>query len=226
MMISFQPRIEFSVQRAPRGRGTGDHRQKDQEPIFALQCATITNPIQDHPAEPSSLAKTMIFTAAERAAVAAAYDFSQFETIIDVGRATGNLLTAILGRHRGPRGIFFDPRHVVCDAPALIDASAKKQSESSPPSTTVPLTTDQRRSREAGPLLVRRNPPHAPQMASAVIKLAIRTSGHLLFQRSFPQGWSEDLERNRAIETTPVGLPLVGFHRRFSTISASNGIEE
>jgi hypothetical protein len=38
-------------------------------------------------------------TAAEPAAVAAAYDFSQFETIIDVGGPTGNLLTSILGRH-------------------------------------------------------------------------------------------------------------------------------
>jgi hypothetical protein len=50
------------------------------------------------------------------------YNFSQFETVIDVGGATGNLLTAILGRHHGPRGIFFDLPHVVRDAPALIEA--------------------------------------------------------------------------------------------------------
>jgi hypothetical protein len=59
---------------------------------------------------------------AEPAAVAAAYDFSQFETIIDVGGATGNLLTAILSRHAEPRGILFDLPHVVGDAPQLINA--------------------------------------------------------------------------------------------------------
>jgi hypothetical protein len=32
------------------------------------------------------------------------------------------LLTAILGRHRGPRGILFDLPQVVRDAPALIEA--------------------------------------------------------------------------------------------------------
>jgi hypothetical protein len=35
MMISFQSRIELSVQRPQRAR-TGDHRHKDQETIFCL----------------------------------------------------------------------------------------------------------------------------------------------------------------------------------------------
>jgi hypothetical protein len=56
----------------------------------------------------------------EPAAVAAAYDFSQFETIVDVGGATGNHLAAVLSRHPGPRGILFDLPHVVRDAPVLI----------------------------------------------------------------------------------------------------------
>ena len=59
---------------------------------------------------------------AEAAAVAAAYDFSQFETVVDVGGATGNLLATILGSHRGPRGILFDLPHVVDGAPALLQS--------------------------------------------------------------------------------------------------------
>ncbi|SRR5712691_1046316 len=77
--------------------------------------------LANHPEEASLFSETMVgFHGAEPAAVASAYDFSGFETIVDVGGATGNLLTAILGQHLGPRGILFDQPHVVCDAPALI----------------------------------------------------------------------------------------------------------
>jgi hypothetical protein len=58
----------------------------------------------------------------EPPAVAAAYDFSTFNTIVDVGGATGNMLAAILARHVGPRGVLFDRPHVVADAPALLKA--------------------------------------------------------------------------------------------------------
>ena len=58
----------------------------------------------------------------EPPAVAAAYDFSRFGTVVDVGGATGNMLAAILARHRGPRGVLFDLPHVVRDAPALLRA--------------------------------------------------------------------------------------------------------
>jgi O-methyltransferase domain/Dimerisation domain len=58
----------------------------------------------------------------EAPAVAAAYDFSVFKTIVDVGGATGNLLAAILTRHAGPRGVLFDRSHVVADAAALLRA--------------------------------------------------------------------------------------------------------
>ncbi len=54
--------------------------------------------------------------------VAAAYDFSRFETIVDVGGATGNMLAHILTRHLSPRGVLFDRPHVVRDAPQLIEA--------------------------------------------------------------------------------------------------------
>jgi hypothetical protein len=79
--------------------------------------------LADHPTYASMFSETMVgFHGSEPAAVAAAYDFSQFETIIDVGGATGNLLATILRRHPKPRGILFDLPHVVRDAPALIEA--------------------------------------------------------------------------------------------------------
>ena len=74
-----------------------------------------------HPTEASLFNETMVgFHGMEPPAIAAAYDFSVFKTIADVGGSTGNLLTTILGRHPAPRGILFDLPHVVTDAPALI----------------------------------------------------------------------------------------------------------
>jgi hypothetical protein len=76
-----------------------------------------------HPEIASLFSETMVgLHNQEPPAVAAAYDFSAFNTIIDVGGATGNMLAAILARHPGPRGILFDRPHVVTDAPALLDA--------------------------------------------------------------------------------------------------------
>jgi hypothetical protein len=57
---------------------------------------------------------------AEPPAVAAAYDFSGLTAIVDVGGATGHLLTTILNNYPGTHGILFDLPHVVRDAPALI----------------------------------------------------------------------------------------------------------
>jgi hypothetical protein len=74
-----------------------------------------------HPQEASYFSEAMVgFHGNEPPAVTAAYDFSRFETIVDVGGATGNLLTTILARHPKPRGVLFDLPHVVRDAPALI----------------------------------------------------------------------------------------------------------
>jgi hypothetical protein len=76
-----------------------------------------------NPRDASLFSETMIgFHGAEPAAVAAAYDFSGLTTIVDVGGATGNLLTTILGSQPRTRGILFDLPHVVSDAPALIQA--------------------------------------------------------------------------------------------------------
>jgi hypothetical protein len=56
---------------------------------------------------------------AEPAAVAAAYDFSKFERIVDVGGASGNMLAAIFNQHAGPKGVLFDLPHVTGHATAL-----------------------------------------------------------------------------------------------------------
>jgi|RhiMethySRZTD1v2_1073278.scaffolds.fasta_scaffold15152_7 hypothetical protein len=76
-----------------------------------------------HPEDASNFSEAMVgFHGAEPPAVAAAYDFSGFTTVVDVGGATGNMLAAILSRHVGPRGVLFDRPHVVRDAPALLKA--------------------------------------------------------------------------------------------------------
>ncbi len=88
------------------------------EKVFGLPCFDW---LAKHPAEASMVSETMVgFHGAEPAAVAAAYDYSQFDTVVDVGGATGNLLAAVLGHHAKPRGILFDRPHVVRDAPALL----------------------------------------------------------------------------------------------------------
>ena len=70
----------------------------------------------------SLFSETMIgFHGAEPPAVAAAYDFSGLSTVVDVGGATGHLLTTILAAYPNTRGILFDLSHVVRDAPRLIE---------------------------------------------------------------------------------------------------------
>lgn len=76
-----------------------------------------------NPEAASLFSQTMVGVhGAEPAAVAAAYDFSGLETIVDVGGATGNLLSTILTEHLGPRGVLYDLPHVLRDAPALIES--------------------------------------------------------------------------------------------------------
>jgi O-methyltransferase domain/Dimerisation domain len=58
----------------------------------------------------------------EPAAVAAAYDFSRFGTIVDVGGGTGNLLSTILARHAGPRGVLYDRPYVVPEASKVLES--------------------------------------------------------------------------------------------------------
>ena len=81
--------------------------------------------LAQHPDDASLFSETMVgFHNQEPPAVAAAYDFSIFNTIVDVGGATGNMLSAVVSQHPGPRGILFDRQHVVKDAPPLLEAKA------------------------------------------------------------------------------------------------------
>ncbi len=77
-----------------------------------------------HQDEASLFSQSMVgIHGGEPPAVAAAYDFSQFETIVDVGGATGNMLSAVLNAYEGPRGILYDLPHVVTDAPPSLEKS-------------------------------------------------------------------------------------------------------
>jgi len=69
--------------------------------------------LAEHPEEAALFSETMVgFHGQEPAAVGAAYDFSRFGTVVDVGGATGHLLTTILKRYAGARGVLFDLPHV------------------------------------------------------------------------------------------------------------------
>ena len=53
-------------------------------------------------------------------AVAAAYDFSTFTNIADIGGSTGHMLTTVLASHPGPRGTLCDLPHIEAGASELI----------------------------------------------------------------------------------------------------------
>ncbi len=56
--------------------------------------------LAQHPDKAALFSETMVgFHGAEPPAVAAAYDFSPFERVVDVGGATGNLLAHVLAKH-------------------------------------------------------------------------------------------------------------------------------
>ena len=83
--------------------------------------APLFNWLGAHPEQALLFNHTMVgFHGAEPPAVAAAYDFSAFQTIADIGGSTGNLLATILSQHAGPRGILYDLPHVVAEAPAVL----------------------------------------------------------------------------------------------------------
>jgi len=56
-------------------------------------------------------------------AIAAAYDFGKFRTIVDAGGGHGSLLISILRRHPAPRGLVFDLPQVVKGAQPAIAAA-------------------------------------------------------------------------------------------------------
>ncbi|UPK39841.1 methyltransferase [Bradyrhizobium sp. 186] len=84
--------------------------------------------LMQHTDDASLFSETMVgLHSQEPTAVAEAYDFSAFKTIVDVGGATGNMLAAVLAQHGGPRGILFDRPHVLQDVPALLDAKSVRE---------------------------------------------------------------------------------------------------
>ena len=84
-------------------------------------------PFFDHltsnPEEASMFSDLLIgLNSSDAPAVAAAYDFSSFSHIADIGGATGHLLATVLASHPGPRGTLFDLPHNQAGAAELIQS--------------------------------------------------------------------------------------------------------
>ena len=62
-------------------------------------------------------------------AVLAAYDFSPFQRIVDVGGGQGAFLAAVLGKAPAARGVLFDASPVIAEATRLRDAGLADRSE-------------------------------------------------------------------------------------------------
>jgi hypothetical protein len=87
---------------------------------------TFGQPIFDYlstrPEEASVFNEAMIgIHGAEPPAVAAAYDFSGIQTLVDVGGGTGNLLTTVLAANPGLKGVLYDLPHVAAEAQSQIE---------------------------------------------------------------------------------------------------------
>jgi hypothetical protein len=62
-------------------------------------------------------------TAAANEAITSLYDFSQFETIVDVGGGHGGLITSILKQNPGVKGVLFDAAEVIAGARPKLEAA-------------------------------------------------------------------------------------------------------
>lgn len=81
---------------------------------------------RDYPEENAIFNQNMtVQTTAIAAAVAAAYDFSDLSTIVDVGGGQGSLLEAVLTRHPHLTGTVFDQDHVVADQPSSVALTSR-----------------------------------------------------------------------------------------------------
>ena len=84
---------------------------------------TLFEYLATEPEEASYFNDAMIgFHGAEPEAVAAAYDFSGCETVVDIGGGTGNLLAAILERRPHLRGVLAERPHVLSEATVLVES--------------------------------------------------------------------------------------------------------
>ena len=87
---------------AVHGRGFFDHLQEDAIAARSFNAAMTS------------------YSAQETAAVTAAYDFSRFGTIADIGGGHGRLLSAMLRANRNARGILFDLPAVCAGAQQML----------------------------------------------------------------------------------------------------------
>jgi O-methyltransferase domain/Dimerisation domain len=79
---------------------------------------------QTHPEEIPIFHRAMNSVSGQVAdSLAAAYDFSRFRSVVDVGGGGGALIAAILGRHPGVRAVLFDLPRMVADARLFIEAA-------------------------------------------------------------------------------------------------------
>lgn len=79
--------------------------------------------LSQHPEEATHFGDAMVgFHGEEPAAVVAAYDFARFQTLVDVGGGTGNLLTTIVRATPQLQGILYDLPHVVPEARTRVEA--------------------------------------------------------------------------------------------------------
>ena len=79
--------------------------------------------LSENPEEARLFGEAMIGVhGSEPAAVAAAYDFSGIQTLVDVGGGTGNLLATILTAHPHLNGILYELPHVMAEATKRFEA--------------------------------------------------------------------------------------------------------
>jgi hypothetical protein len=100
------------------------HSVRTGEPAFARVFGTDAFAyMTEHPDVAALFDEAMAdWTTQVAVATAAAYDFSRFQAIVDVGGGNGTLLAGILGATPGARGIVFDLPHVAARTQARLDA--------------------------------------------------------------------------------------------------------
>jgi hypothetical protein len=88
-------------------------------PFAQVHGQRIFDYLRDHPEDDRIFSASMAsISGPENAAVAGAFDFGRFGTLVDVGGAHGHLLATILRRHRRLRGVLYDQPQVVAGARA------------------------------------------------------------------------------------------------------------
>jgi len=101
------------------------------EAVFPLVHGTVLwDYLREHPDLGSPFDRWMSRQSDQHnAAIVAAYDFSQFRTLADIGGGQGSTLAAILRANQNLRGILLDLPQVVANAGGLRDAEISDRSE-------------------------------------------------------------------------------------------------